>query len=156
MSPGDYKTRGAGLTIRYGFLISPFGLALIMVTDRGLAGLAFADAGKEREALRRYDVALAQRYLCGGHLGDRALCGPRFQPGKWRADQPLQVVMIGTDFQLRVWEALLKIPMGKCVAYSDIAADIGSPQAARGRCRGRCQPVSFVVPCHRASASPAR
>ena len=75
MSPGDYKTRGAGLTIRYGFHISPFGVALIMVTDRGLAGLSFNDAGDERAAFADMSSALAERQLCRGHVGDRALCG---------------------------------------------------------------------------------
>lgn len=151
MSPGDYKTRGAGLTIRYGFLISPFGLALIMVTDRGLAGLAFADAGKEREAL----ADMTSRWPNATYVEDLAATAPYaarvFNPAEWRADRPLKVVTIGTDFQLRVWEALLKIPMGKCVAYSDIAADIGSPNASRavGAAVG-ANPVSFVVPCHRA------
>ncbi len=151
MSPGDYKTRGAGLTIRYGFLISPFGLALVMVTDRGLAGLAFADPGKEREAL----ADMTSRWPNANYVEDLAATAPYaariFNPAEWRADRPLKVVTIGTDFQLRVWEALLKIPMGKCVAYSDIAADIGSPKASRavGAAVG-ANPVSFVVPCHRA------
>ena len=71
-------------------------------------------------------------------------------PG-WRPDQPLRVVMIGTDFEVRVWETLLKIPMGRAVSYSDIACNINSPKASRavGAAVGR-NPVSFVVPCHRA------
>lgn len=151
MSPGDYKTRGFGLTIRYGFLISPFGQALVMVTDRGLAGLAFADPGKEREAL----ADMSARWPNATYVEDLAATAPYaariFNPSEWRADRPLKVVTIGTDFQLRVWEALLKIPMGKCVAYSDIAAEIGSPKASRavGAAVG-ANPVSFVVPCHRA------
>jgi AraC family transcriptional regulator of adaptative response/methylated-DNA-[protein]-cysteine methyltransferase len=74
-----------------------------------------------------------------------------FEPSKWSGDQPLRVVLIGTDFQVRVWESLLKIPMGRAVTYSDIARDIGQPTAMRavGAAVGR-NPVSFVVPCHRA------
>eukprot|EP01133_Synstelium_polycarpum_P029047 gene29047-35456_t len=74
-----------------------------------------------------------------------------FNPAEWRSDRPLKVVMIGTDFQLRVWEALLKVPMGKACAYSDIAQEIGSPKASRavGAAVG-ANPISFVVPCHRA------
>jgi len=69
----------------------------------------------------------------------------------WRADQPLRVTLIGTDFELRVWETLLKIPMGRAVSYSDIASSIKRPTASRavGAAIGR-NPVSFVVPCHRA------
>jgi AraC family transcriptional regulator of adaptative response/methylated-DNA-[protein]-cysteine methyltransferase len=118
MSPGDYKTRGAGLTIRYGYHISPFGIALIMVTDRGLAGLAFNDAGGERAAFGD----MSGRWPNATYVEDMAATAPYaariFEPALWRADQPLRVVMIGTDFQVRVWEALLRIPMGKACTYS--------------------------------------
>lgn len=151
MSPGDYKSRGAGLTIRHGFHISPFGIALIMVTDRGLAGLAFCDAGGERAALED----MQNRWPNATHVEDMAatlLYAARvFDPARWRSDEPLRVVLIGTDFQVSVWQALMKIPMGKAVAYSDIARDIGRPDANRavGAAVG-ANPISFVVPCHRA------
>ncbi len=151
ITPGDYKSRGAGLTIRYGFHISPFGVALVMVTDRGLAGLSFNDAGAERAAY----ADMAGRWPNAAYVEDMAATAPYaariFDPAKWRAEQPLRVVMIGTDFQIRVWEALLKIPMGRARTYSSIAAEIGSPQASRavGAAIG-ANPVSFVVPCHRA------
>lgn len=151
MSPGDYKTRGAGLTIRYGFHISPFGVALIMVTDRGLAGLSFNDAGEERAAF----ADMSGRWPNATYVEDMSATAPYaariFDPKLWRSEEPLRVVMIGTDFQVRVWEALLKIPMGKARTYSSIAAEIGSPAASRavGAAVG-ANPISFVVPCHRA------
>ncbi|SFU13605.1 bifunctional helix-turn-helix domain-containing protein/methylated-DNA--[protein]-cysteine S-methyltransferase [Mesorhizobium sp. YR577] len=150
MSPGDYKTRGAGLTIRYGHHISPFGVALIMVTDRGLAGLAFNDAGNERAAF----ADMSSRWPNATYIEDMSATAPYaariFDPAQWRAENPLRVVMIGTDFQLRVWDALLKIPMGKACSYSDIASGIGTPAASRavGAAVG-ANPLSFVVPCHR-------
>ncbi|MDI6025271.1 bifunctional helix-turn-helix domain-containing protein/methylated-DNA--[protein]-cysteine S-methyltransferase [Corticibacterium sp. UT-5YL-CI-8] len=151
MSPGDYKTRGAGLTIRYGFHISPFGVALIMVTDRGLAGLSFNDTGGEREAFED----MAGRWPNAAYVEDMSATASYaariFDPGRWQETQPLRVVMIGTDFQLRVWEALLRIPMGTARTYSSIAAEIGAPAASRavGAAVG-ANPISFVVPCHRA------
>ena len=152
MSPGDYKTRGAGLTIRYGYHLSPFGVALIMVTDRGLAGLSFNDAGRGARGLRRHVRALAERDLSSRtcrrpHLMPRASSIPPAGAPTSR----LRVVMIGTDFQVRVWEALLRIPMGRACTYSSIAAGIGAPTASRavGAAIG-ANPVSFVVPCHRA------
>ena len=151
MSPGDYKSRGAGLTIRYGYHISPFGIALVMVTDRGLAGLAFADAGGERAAF----ADMSSRWPNATYVEDMAATAPYaarvFDPAKWRADQPLRVVMIGSDFQLRVWEALLHVPMGHACTYSSIAASIGAPNASRavGAAVG-ANPMSFVVTCHRA------
>jgi AraC family transcriptional regulator of adaptative response/methylated-DNA-[protein]-cysteine methyltransferase len=151
LTPGDYKARGAGLTIRYGFHLSPFGVALIMVTDRGLAGLSFNDAGEERAAF----ADMSGRWPNATFVEDMSATAPYaariFDPARWRADQPLRVVMIGTDFQVRVWEALLKIPMGRACTYSSIAAGIGAPKASRavGAAIG-ANPVSFVVPCHRA------
>ncbi|TCD16054.1 bifunctional transcriptional activator/DNA repair enzyme AdaA [Oricola cellulosilytica] len=151
MSPGEFKARGGGLSMRYGFHICPFGLALVMVTDRGLAGLAFCDPGSEREAL----ADMQGRWPNAHHFEDMGATAPYaariFDPANWRSDQPLRVVLIGTDFQVSVWNALLKIPMGKAVAYSDIASDIGRPKASRavGAAVG-ANPVSFVVPCHRA------
>ncbi|MDV6227098.1 bifunctional helix-turn-helix domain-containing protein/methylated-DNA--[protein]-cysteine S-methyltransferase [Nitratireductor aquimarinus] len=151
ISPGEYKARGAGLTMRYGFHISPFGQALVMVTERGLAGLAFCDAGEERAAFED----MASRWPNADYVEDMAATAPYaarvFEPSRWRADEPLRVVLIGTDFQVRVWDALLKIPMGRACAYSDIAGTIGKPSASRavGAAVG-ANPVSFVVPCHRA------
>lgn len=153
LSPGEYKLRGAGLAVRYGFHVSPFGLALVMVTGRGLAGLAFCDAGGEKAA---FDDMTA-RWPNASYIEDMAATAPYaarvFDPARWRPDMPLRVVLIGTDFQVRVWEALLTIPMGRARAYSDIAAGIGRPTAARavGAAVG-ANPLSFVVPCHRALA----
>jgi AraC family transcriptional regulator of adaptative response/methylated-DNA-[protein]-cysteine methyltransferase len=151
MSPGDFKTRGAGLTIRYGFHLSPFGVALIMVTERGLAGLAFNDPGGERAAFED----MTGRWPNATYVEDMGATQPYaariFDPARWRADQPLRVVLIGTDFQVRVWEALLRIPLGKASTYSAIASRIGRPSASRavGAAIG-ANPISFVVPCHRA------
>ena len=151
MSPGDYKTRGAGLTIRYGWHISPFGRALLMVTDRGLAGLSFNDPGDDRAAF----ADMSGRWPNATYVEDMAATAPYagriFDPARWRSDEPLRVVMIGTDFQVRVWDALLKIPLGCARTYSSIAAEIGQPSASRavGAAIG-ANPISFVIPCHRA------
>ncbi|MBO9194782.1 bifunctional helix-turn-helix domain-containing protein/methylated-DNA--[protein]-cysteine S-methyltransferase [Rhizobium sp. 16-449-1b] len=151
MSPGEWKARGGGLTIRYGFHTSPFGIALVMATDRGLAGLAFADIGGEAACLKD----MTCRWPNADYVEDREATAPYaariFEPGRWTSEQPLRVVLIGTDFQVQVWESLLKIPFGKAVTYSDIASDIGRPTAMRavGAAVG-ANPISFVVPCHRA------
>ncbi len=151
MSPGEWKARGGGLTIRYGFHPSPFGIALVMATDRGLAGLAFSDIGDEVACLED----MTCRWPNAAYVEDTEATAPYaeriFQPGRWTCEQPLRVVLIGTDFQVQVWESLLKIPFGKAVTYSDIANDIGRPTAMRavGAAVG-ANPISFVVPCHRA------
>ncbi|EJJ29898.1 methylated-DNA--[protein]-cysteine S-methyltransferase [Rhizobium sp. CF142] len=151
MSPGEWKAKGGGLTIRYGFHTCPFGTALVMVTDRGLAGLAFSDSGDEKACLED----MTCRWPNAEYVEDRQATAPYaeriFQPGRWTSEQPLRVVLIGTDFQVSVWQSLLKIPFGKAVTYSDIAKDIGRPTAMRavGAAVG-ANPISFVVPCHRA------
>lgn len=150
MTPGEYKARGAGLAIRWGFHPSPFGRALVMITDHGLAGLAFADEGDENAA---FDD-MAARWPNAVYVEDRAATAAYaariFDPGRWHPDTPLRVVLIGTDFEVRVWTTLLGIPFGRATTYSDIADRIGRKKAARavGAAVGR-NPISFVVPCHR-------
>jgi len=150
MSPGEWKSGGDGLTISYGFHPSAFGTALVMATERGLCGLAFADPGKERATL----ADMRRRWPKAQFVEDSARTAPLtariFDKKLWRPDQPLRVVLIGTDFEVRVWETLLRIPMGCATTYSDIAGNIGAPKAARavGAAVGK-NPVSFVVPCHR-------
>ena len=153
MSPGEWKSGGQGLTIRYGFHPSPFGSALVMATDRGLAGLAFADPGEEEAAL----ADMRSRWPRAAYAQDADATLPLarriFDPKLWRPERPLRIVLIGTDFELRVWETLLGIPMGRARSYSEIAAMLGKPTAARavGAAVGK-NPISFVVPCHRVLA----
>lgn len=148
MSPGSYKSKGDGLTIYYGFHDSPFGIALVMATDRGLSGLAFADADGEEAAF----ADMARRWPQANFVAAPDKTAPflaKIFAGK-DTDQPLRVVLIGTDFEVRVWDALLSIPMGTATTYSSVANKIGKPKAARavGAAVGR-NPISFVVPCHR-------
>ncbi|MCP4382543.1 MAG: methylated-DNA--[protein]-cysteine S-methyltransferase [Hyphomicrobiales bacterium] len=150
MTPGAYKARGEGLIMRWAFHPSPFGRSLIMVTDRGLAGVAFADEGRESSAL----TDMMGRWPRASYVEDSGATAPYarriFDPETWHPDRPLRIVMIGSDFELRVWETLLNIPLGRATTYSDIAAHIGKPRAARavGSAVGK-NPISFVVPCHR-------
>jgi AraC family transcriptional regulator of adaptative response/methylated-DNA-[protein]-cysteine methyltransferase len=150
MSPGEWKSGGAGLTMSYGFHPSPFGTALVMATARGLAGLAFADSGEEQAALADMQSRWPRANIIADTAGTALLAARIFDPRLWRANRPLRVVLIGTDFEVRVWETLLKIPLGRAMTYSDIAAKLRAPKAARavGAAVGK-NPVSFVVPCHR-------
>jgi AraC family transcriptional regulator, regulatory protein of adaptative response / methylated-DNA-[protein]-cysteine methyltransferase len=150
MSPGEWKTGGEGLTVYFGFHPSPFGSALVMATGRGLAGLAFADHGKERAALADMKGRWPRATYVEDSARTSAIARRIFDPKQWQREQPLRVVLIGTDWEVRVWDTLLKIPMGKLVTYSDIACKLDKPTAPRavGTAVGK-NPVSFVVPCHR-------
>jgi AraC family transcriptional regulator, regulatory protein of adaptative response / methylated-DNA-[protein]-cysteine methyltransferase len=148
MSPRESKARG--LTLVYGFHSSPFGDALVAATARGLAGLAFADQGEKTGALDDMRRRWPQARFHADAARTAGLARRIFEPNRWRQDRPLRVVMIGTDFEVRVWEALLQIPIGRVTTYSDIAAKIHAPKAARavGAAIGK-NPIAFVVPCHR-------
>lgn len=151
MSPGEYKAGGAGLKIVYGFHPSPFGEALIMASPRGLAGLAFADSPQDRA---RVLADMTSRWPRADYVEELArtskLATRIFDANLWAPGEPLRVVLIGTDFEVRVWRTLLRIPLGCATTYGDIAAHLGKPKAARavGAAVGR-NPLSFVVPCHR-------
>jgi AraC family transcriptional regulator of adaptative response/methylated-DNA-[protein]-cysteine methyltransferase len=150
MSPGEWKTGGEGLTLHYGFHPSPFGTALIVAAARGLAGMGFADRGEEKAALADMQRRWPKARLVEDMTRTAPLIRRIFDPALWRADQPLRVVLIGTDWEVRVWETLLRIPMGQATTYSDIARNLRSPNASRavGAAVGK-NPISFVVPCHR-------
>ncbi len=164
MSPGEFKTGGEGLTLTYGFHDSPFGEAIAVSSPRGLAGLGWVDekaapgrAGDTGKASGGRDGALAdmmRRWPRAAFVRDDAVAAGyvqrAFDPAEWRADRPLRVVLIGTDFEIRVWETLLRIPLGRAATYGEVAGHIGKPKAARavGAAVGR-NPISFVVPCHR-------
>lgn len=153
MSPGLYKAKGQGLTIRYGFHDCPFGKALVMVTDYGICGLAFADEGQEQVSF----ADMTSRWPDATYIEDKVSTAPIiariFNPLHWRSEEPLRIVFIGSEFETTVWQTLLKIPMGGATSYSSIAAHIGKPKASRavGAAVGK-NPLSFVVPCHRVLA----
>ncbi|MFW2589041.1 methylated-DNA--[protein]-cysteine S-methyltransferase [Sagittula sp. SSi028] len=147
MSPGDFARGGAGLTIHYGWFDSPFGPALVMGTDRGLCGIGFGAECTEAEAMAD---------LCGRWPNASYVEAPdRLAPwvdaafGRQQAEVPL--FLIGAPFQIKVWEALMRIPSGHVTTYSEIAQAIGTPRAVRavGTAVGR-NPISYLIPCHRA------
>jgi len=150
MSPGEWKTGAAGLKLRWGFHPCPFGTALVMATERGLAGLAFADAGEEQTVLADMQRRWPNATYVHDQDGTAALASRVFDPTRWRPDQPLRIVLIGTDFEVRVWETLMRVPLGRLTTYSDLAAKVCTTKAARavGAAVGK-NPVCFVVPCHR-------
>lgn len=150
MPPGAYRARGAGLTLDCGFHRTPFGEALVVANDGRLAGIGFAEPGDEAAALEDFRRRWPKAAFAENPGATEALARRVFDRTEWRAGTPLRVVLIGTDFEIRVWEALLDVPFAGATSYSDIAAKVDAPKAARavGAAVGR-NPISFVVPCHR-------
>lgn len=147
MSPGEYAKGGAGLTILWGWFESPFGPALVMGTEKGLCGLAFAAETGEAAAMEDLTGRWPQARFVEDPTALRPWVLAAF--GATGGESPLY--LIGAPFQIKVWEALLRIPTGHVTSYSEIAGAIGHPQAMRavGTAVGR-NPISFLIPCHRA------
>ena len=146
MSPGDYARDGADLTISWGWFESLFGPALVMGTDRGICGLAFAAEAGPEPAM----ADMKSRWPKATYVEDPDLLTPWATAALGMTGET-QLHMIGAPFQLKVWEALLSIPSGHVTTYSEIAQSIGNPKAVRavGTAVGR-NPVSLLIPCHRA------
>jgi len=148
MTPGDYARGGDGLTIRWGWFDSPFGPAIVMGTARGICGMGFAaEMGVEgafEDLLRRWPKAT----FTEDPMALRPWVLDAFATDG-QGSTPLH--LIGAPFQIKVWEALIRIPTGHVTTYSEIAGTIGNPKAVRavGTAVGR-NPVSFLIPCHRA------
>ena len=148
MTPGEYKNGGEELTIRYNFAVSPFGLLLIASTYKGICYLAFADEGRAAalKALRA-EFPNAQYVQATDDFQGQAL---GIFSRDWSQPGDIKLHLKGTPFQIKVWETLLKVPMGDLTTYSELAQEIRSPRAVRavGSAVGH-NPVAFLIPCHR-------
>jgi AraC family transcriptional regulator of adaptative response/methylated-DNA-[protein]-cysteine methyltransferase len=147
VTPGEYKSGGAGLTIRYGIHPTPFGKCLIATTERGICNLSFVDSSEGRTIdnfVADWNLAkLNEDYATTAPLVHRIF-------SVIEENSPLKLHLRGTNFQIKVWEALLTIPAGTVTTYEHIAAQIGSPNALRavGTAVGH-NPIAYLIPCHR-------
>jgi len=152
MRPGDYARRGAGLTIRWGWFDSPFGAALVMGTEKGICGIAFAGETGEDAAMADMTGRWPAARFEEDHARLRGWAHTAFGMAgqRGRAEEAVPLHLAGAPFQIKVWEALLNIPQGHVTTYAEIARAIGQPRAVRavGTAVGR-NPVSFLIPCHR-------
>ncbi len=150
VTPGEYKSGGAGIAIAVGEHDTPFGRCLLGLTPRGVCWLSFVDAcgpaGPEADLRAAWPAAT----LRTDRAATAAVATRIFAPAGAGRDRAVRVLVRGTNFQVKVWEALLRIPPGGLATYRDVAAGIGRPTAARavGNAVGR-NPVAFVIPCHR-------
>lgn len=148
VTPGEYKSGGAGLTIRYGLHDTPFGRSLIGQTRRGICHLGFVGSS-EGDAIDALFEDWQQAEMIENQVATAPLVQPIFDL-EARANTPLHLFLRGTNFQLKVWEALLRIPAGAVTSYQGLAEQAGSPRASRavGSALAR-NPIAVLIPCHR-------
>ncbi len=149
VTPGEYKNRGQGLTIAYGFHPSPFGECLIAATQRGICGLTFLQQEDREDALANLNRRWSQATLKENSRDTRPFLERIFNTD-WNARSPLYLFVKGTNFQIKVWEALIRIPQGSMVSYNDVARHIGMPKASRAVANAVAHnPIQYLIPCHR-------
>ena len=149
VTPGEYKSRGEGVTIRYGIHLTPFGKCLIGLTDRGICHLGFVQSS-EGDAIDNLMANWKEARMIEDYRSTASLVEPIFDLRFNTRIKPLTLHLRGTNFQLKVWEALLTIPAGAVTTYEGIASRIGKPNAARavGTAVGH-NPIAVLIPCHR-------
>ena len=150
VTPGEYKSRGEGLEITYGIHPTPFGECLLASTERGISNLIFLPDGSPQGAVVELRKAWGKACLREEPSRTQAAAEQVSQALLGGTALPLALHLHGTNFQLKVWEALLRIPEGAVVSYDELAAWIGEPGAARavGNAVGR-NPIPLLIPCHR-------
>lgn len=149
ITPGEYRALGAGLTISYGFHPTPFGECLLALTERGICALAFVEQ-RDRQSLRDWLAAQWPRAALRENPGATQPMVDKIFTGRASPSRPLPLLLKGTNFQIKVWEALLRIPHGAVVSYETVAAAIAAPKASRaaGSAIGK-NPIAYIIPCHR-------
>ena len=152
MTPGDYAKGGDGVEIDYGFHPCAFGIALVMATRKGVCGLAFGDEGEEKKILADMRARWPKATYREAPERTAKIAAQIFGDGRQGAELALH--LLGTPWQVKVWQALLAIPQGKVSTYRAIAASVGRASASRavGTAVGR-NPISWLIPCHRVLAS---
>jgi AraC family transcriptional regulator of adaptative response/methylated-DNA-[protein]-cysteine methyltransferase len=150
VTPGEYKSRGQGLEIAYGIHPTPFGECLLAATERGVSNLIFLSDGSPPAAVAELRKTWGNASLREDHSRTQESADQVNQVLLGQGSQPLALHLHGTNFQLKVWEALLRIPEGSVISYDELAAWIGEPGAARavGNAVGR-NPIPLLIPCHR-------
>jgi AraC family transcriptional regulator, regulatory protein of adaptative response / methylated-DNA-[protein]-cysteine methyltransferase len=150
VTPGEYRARGAGLRIVYGVHPSPFGPCFLALTDRGICSLQFVRAEGLAGALRELKRAWPKAVFRPNPARTKALAEQIFSAALNGKREPLSVLVRGTNFQVQVWRALLRIPAGAVASYEDVAVAAGRPQAVRAAASAVANnPVAYLIPCHR-------
>jgi len=153
MTPGEFKNQGAGLEISYGISTTPFGECLLAKTKRGICHLGFAEDGQRPTDQDPLILKWPRATLIEKNHEIGPVIKDIFNPEHGRDAIPFNLHLKGTNFQINVWKALLRIPEGWVVSYQDIAAYLGRPKAFRAVANAiAINPVGYLIPCHRVIA----
>lgn len=150
MTPGEFKHDGEGLTIEYGIHPTPFGECLLGATNRGICALFFVQGNNRKEVKEELRLRWPNARLVEAPRATQLLIDRIFAGHSVANRAPLPLILTGTNFQIKVWEALLQIPPGHVLSYEDVAARIGQPKASRAVGNAVAKnPISYIIPCHR-------
>jgi len=148
VTPGEYKRGGAGVVVAYGMHHSPFGVCLIGRTERGICWLSFVE-GEEEEAVGALEQTWPHARLRRDPAATRAAAETIFAVDRTSGGE-MRLCVRGTNFQVKVWEALIRVPPGDVVSYKDLAAAVGAGEASRAVGQAvAANPLAYVIPCHR-------
>jgi AraC family transcriptional regulator of adaptative response/methylated-DNA-[protein]-cysteine methyltransferase len=157
MTPGEYKKRGGGLQITYGFHDTPFGECLLATTERGICALYFVREDDRSAALEQLRSHWPQAGFKQDPSRTQPLIDQIFAPSPTDPPRPFHLLLKGTNFQVKVWQALMAIPSGAMASYQDVAASIGKPNGAHAVGGALAKnPVAYLIPCHRVISKAGR
>jgi AraC family transcriptional regulator of adaptative response/methylated-DNA-[protein]-cysteine methyltransferase len=150
VTPGEYKEQGTGLEIIYGFHQSQFGEYLLALTQRGICGLYFIHNDNHNQVLKKMGKIWRAAQFKESPEQTAHMADYIFSTSSWNQEKPFKLYLYGTNFQMKVWEALLKIPQGHLLSYEELAENVGNIRAVRavGNAVAR-NPISYLIPCHR-------
>jgi len=150
MTPGEYKTQGAGMEVRYGFHPTPFGECLLAVTERGICALRFTSPVSRGEVLTQLKREWQQADFVELPTATQPIVHRIFAAVQTNDMRTLHLVVKGTNFQIQVWRALLAVPPGAMVTYQDVAGYVSTPAATRVVANALAKnPIGYIIPCHR-------
>jgi AraC family transcriptional regulator of adaptative response/methylated-DNA-[protein]-cysteine methyltransferase len=150
VTPGEFKTKGVGIEIVYGIHSSPFGQCLLAITERGICGLTFTTYQGPEEAIADLQSQWQKAKLRESTKATKSFLDQIFPASPGDGGRSIRLFLKGTNFQLKVWEALLRIPQGSVCSYEEIAVNLGKPTAARAVGNAvAANPVAYIIPCHR-------
>ena len=150
VTPGEYRSRGKGLTINYGIHPTIFGKCLIGISERGIVHLSFISGDEYENCMEDFKQRWVNAKIVRNQKSTHEYVNRIFNRKSEKSKKPFHLHVKGTNFQIKVWEALMKVPEGALISYHDLACCIDKPRAVRAVASAVANnPISYLIPCHR-------